>query len=341
MTADALDPHRDRMIAALYGELSAEEERALHEALAMDAGLRAEWEELTAARGFLQESRVEEKAPAFSFLLPVDSSIDRASRSPRETAREEERRFETRRAGSWAALRLPIASFALGAAALLVLMLAGLRVDRENGALVVRFGETRMESNDSIASSTGPSNETVARGDEPAAGSRGPLADIPLEEASGAKQASSGIPLEPASRNLADARGEPAGGALRAGDGVSAGEPGGPRAGQDVAQAYLTRAEFAEYSNQFVQLIAQGLTDYDRRREAELVYVLNGIYNDLDSRQKRHQDEMNAQFADALLKLAAYQATGSGGMERPLARPSIQQENTLGPSSRESDGTTK
>ncbi len=340
MTADALDPRRDRMIAALYGELSAEEERAFHEALATDAGLRAEWEELTAARGFLQESRVEEKAPAFSFLLPVDSSSDRALQSHGVTVREEERRFETRRAGSWAALRLPIASFALGAAALLVLMLAGLRIDRENGALVVRFGETQMESNDSIANSTGPSNETAARADEPAAGSRGPLADIPLEETNDAKQDSQGIPLEP-SRTPADARGEPAGDALRADGGVPAGEPGGPRAGQDVVRPYLTRAEFAEYSNQFVQLIAQGLTEYDRRREAELAYVLNGIYDDLDSRQKRHQDEMNAQFADALLKLAAYQATGSGGMERPLTRPSTQQENTLGPSPRESDDTTR
>ncbi|MBD3236861.1 MAG: hypothetical protein GF330_09165, partial [Candidatus Eisenbacteria bacterium] len=80
MTGESLDPIRQKMVAALYGELPADAERELQAALAEDAELRAEWEELQAARGFLREAEHPEPAPSFVFTTPEPQRARRDAR---------------------------------------------------------------------------------------------------------------------------------------------------------------------------------------------------------------------------------------------------------------------
>ncbi len=133
MTSDALDPRRQKMVAALYGELSPREEREFMAILDTDDELRAEWEELQGARSFLQQVEAGDSAPAFDLLMPADApqSFDVA------TAISTSRPTFWERLGNM--LRTPATGFAVATAALLVLIVAGLRVDRTPGGLMVRF----------------------------------------------------------------------------------------------------------------------------------------------------------------------------------------------------------
>jgi hypothetical protein len=68
MTHENVDPRIDKMIAALYGELSESEERAFRRLLEKDAALRAEWEELSGSRKVLAGWSVEERVPSFVLI---------------------------------------------------------------------------------------------------------------------------------------------------------------------------------------------------------------------------------------------------------------------------------
>lgn len=137
MTRESLDPIRDKMIAALYGELSAEEERDLQAHLAQSDELRAEWEELQEAHGFLGAAEEEETTPSFVFAAAPDSSAASRRRASRASAAAGHHGFWTRWRAFW---QTPVPGLAVVTAALVVLVVAGLRVDREGGALIVRFG---------------------------------------------------------------------------------------------------------------------------------------------------------------------------------------------------------
>ncbi len=65
-----LDPLREKMISALYGELSTEETRRFEEALKNDTDLRAEWDELRGTRNFLSVAGNEEETAEFRFRIP-------------------------------------------------------------------------------------------------------------------------------------------------------------------------------------------------------------------------------------------------------------------------------
>lgn len=125
MSQDTLDPRREQMIAALYGELSPEDEAAFHAQLEGDASLRAQWDELRETRSLLGEWTVDEDpSPSFVFL-------DRD-----ETPRPARSGFGAR---ILARLRGPAWGLA-AAAAMAVLVFAGFRVDRVDGGLAFRFG---------------------------------------------------------------------------------------------------------------------------------------------------------------------------------------------------------
>ncbi|MGQ0720326.1 MAG: hypothetical protein ACT4PE_01990 [Candidatus Eiseniibacteriota bacterium] len=68
MKEENLDPRIDRMMAALYGELSESEERAFHRLLEKDEALRTEWEELRGARRAIAGWEVKERVPRFVLL---------------------------------------------------------------------------------------------------------------------------------------------------------------------------------------------------------------------------------------------------------------------------------
>jgi hypothetical protein len=76
MKEENLDPRIDRMMAALYGELSESEERAFHRLLETDEALRAEWEELRGARRAIAGWEVKERVPRF--VLLEDAGLRRA-----------------------------------------------------------------------------------------------------------------------------------------------------------------------------------------------------------------------------------------------------------------------
>jgi len=127
-----LDVWRDRMVAALYGELPPEEEEEFLTQLAHDPVLRAEWDELQESRGFLRaaEQEAADTDPGFVFQLPAAAGAGDAAGRKRERAR-----------GWWVSLLArPAAGFALAAAAAVILMFAGLRIDRVSGGLAVHFG---------------------------------------------------------------------------------------------------------------------------------------------------------------------------------------------------------
>jgi hypothetical protein len=117
------DPRHEQLIAALYGELSGEEEKAFHRRLLTDAELRADWEELRGTRTLLGEWTLDEApSPSFVFL-----NREGASAGPGP--------------GGWLRVRLRGPALGLAAAAALaVLVLAGFRMDRVNGGVVFRFG---------------------------------------------------------------------------------------------------------------------------------------------------------------------------------------------------------
>jgi hypothetical protein len=68
MKDDFLDPRFEKLVALLYGELSAEEERGVRDLIARDEEIRLAWEDLIAARSALREWEASELAPSFVFL---------------------------------------------------------------------------------------------------------------------------------------------------------------------------------------------------------------------------------------------------------------------------------
>lgn len=148
MTDQPLDPWRDRMISALYDELSEREMKDFEAALERDVDLRKDWDELRAARASLQQLARDEAAPEFAFRMPpVDPS--RAS--------------DTKVVPLWRWALASAAGFAAAASIFLVLLVAGLRVDRTTGGVLVRFGDT--VAGDAMAAS-GPGEGFVGAGQD-------------------------------------------------------------------------------------------------------------------------------------------------------------------------------
>jgi hypothetical protein len=143
MTNQPLDPRQEQLIAALYGELSAEEEKAFFALLEADAELKREWDELNETRSFMSAAREGEEA-GFEFEKTPESegfTFDATAISgitPEQVYTQPDRR------GSWLAwldlLRTPAVGFAAVAAALVIMVLSGLRVDTVNGGMLVHFG---------------------------------------------------------------------------------------------------------------------------------------------------------------------------------------------------------
>ena len=128
MSQDAMDPRKEKLIAALYGELSPEDEREFEAMLAEDGELRSEFEELQGTRTFLKQWELPDAAPNFVFM---DEKLESAGREGQ---------------GFWARLKrglsapIPSWGFAGATMALAVLILTGFRVDWVNHGVVFRFG---------------------------------------------------------------------------------------------------------------------------------------------------------------------------------------------------------
>ncbi len=134
MSHDELDPRLQKLVAALYGELDDAEEREVRDLLDADPALRAEFEELDAARTFLRGWE-EEPAPDHVFLAPPEWAAG-ASGGGRRGGEE------PGGLRGWLARLLPPPAwgFAGATAVLAVLILAGFRVDRLENGVAFRFG---------------------------------------------------------------------------------------------------------------------------------------------------------------------------------------------------------
>ncbi len=146
MSDQGLDPRIQKLMASLYGELTDEEEREFQEALAGDASLRAEWDELHAARAFLKEWDATEPDRSFVFVEPPESPVSAHRGGGGRIG------WRRRLAGL---LPPPAWGFAGATAALVVLLFAGFRVDRVDNGLAFRFGSPAEVSRTAEVASPG------------------------------------------------------------------------------------------------------------------------------------------------------------------------------------------
>jgi len=125
-----LDPARELMMAALYGELSTGETKRFEALLERDEDLRAEWDELRGTRRFISVAGFEEDEADFSFTLPVELPSGRPDERPAATAVR----------GAWRRWGAVATGFAAAAAIFIALLWSGLRVDQTPGGWLIGFG---------------------------------------------------------------------------------------------------------------------------------------------------------------------------------------------------------
>jgi hypothetical protein len=130
-----IDPRFEKLVALLYGELSAEEERQVRAMIAADEPLRQAWEDLVAARTALHEWEAQEPVPSFVFLREEERAPSAAAGTPGTAGRIRASWKERLRA----ATMLP---WATAAAALVISLLAigDFRVIRSEQGWSVGFG---------------------------------------------------------------------------------------------------------------------------------------------------------------------------------------------------------
>jgi len=257
----AAETDQQELIAALYGELTAAEMTALEARLAADPALRAEWDELREAQAFLREAPGEELAPSFAFLAPpADKRRVRRAANPQGWRERLARR-----------LRTPATGFAFAAAAMLVLIFAGLRVDRTGQGFYVGFGTPPAPAGE-------PTALAQAEAGSPAGGAT--QGGLPAGRLPGSLGDPGGVhyPLEPGAARYADA-----------GPARFAQPDGGPGTGGD-GTGYLTRAEFATYANDLIEVIEAGFHEYNARRRGETALMLRQYYDELSQQQEQNQE---------------------------------------------------
>ncbi len=271
MTDKELDPLRDQMVAALYGELPPEEEEEFLTRLADDPALKAEWDELQEARGFLGAADAADTAPGFVFALPAAARAGGATQPG----------VPGRLRALWHGMLLrPAAGFALAAAACVVLMIAGLRVDRVPGGLALHFGPTA------------PARPALARGAEAPGPALGPA---------GAQR----------SPELAASQSEPAraaGGAVL--DAERSGTP------LDL-NAPVTRAELAAVAQQIVDATESRLQQAEDRNLGQTVYMLRDYHRASEQARQRDRREITAEMNRGFLALLQAGTLGGERLEFP------------------------
>jgi hypothetical protein len=164
MKEEPVDPRMEKLVASLYKELPADEERELKELIERDPGLRAEWEELKSMRSMLGAFEVEETVPSFVVVDP-------------EPARK------LKLGGFWGDVREKLGGFfavsgwAVAAAAIVVMVLAikGYRLEPVEGGFAVVKG--------SKAAPVETQEQNLAGSEKPVAPKTDPV-PAPVEEPS-------------------------------------------------------------------------------------------------------------------------------------------------------------
>lgn len=133
MSEETLDPRRQKLVAALYGELSDEEELEFQALLAEDPGLREDWEELRQTRSLLAGWTPEQTSLGFEI-----TAREAALRGPVVGKGSSSPGFWTRIRRGWTP---PAWGFAGATATLVILILVGFRVDWVENGVMFRFGQ--------------------------------------------------------------------------------------------------------------------------------------------------------------------------------------------------------
>ncbi len=264
-----LDVWRDRMVAALYGELPSEEEEELLTHLAHDPALRAEWDELRESRAFLREADAADADPGFVFEPPASAAARAAAGRPAS------------RVGSWwlSLLARPATGFALAGIAAVILMIAGLRIDRVSGGLAVRFGRAV------------PAGPAVAEGAR--------------------------TPASPALVRAEGALAEDAGPGDERYQGGAAIEPGAS-GGDDLGlNAPVTRAELAAFAQQLVSATETRFQQQEDRYLGQTVFMLRDYHRASEEERLRDRREMTSEMNRALLALLQAGAWDGERLELP------------------------
>ncbi|TPW05916.1 MAG: hypothetical protein FD129_2710 [bacterium] len=127
---ETVDPKIDKLVAALYGEMTDAERRDFDNQLRTDSALRAEWEEISGTRSLLSGWELEERVPSF---LVVD-----AGRQPRRAPASGWLDALRDRFGNWFSIGGWVVAGA--AAAVLILALRGVQLQRTDGGFQVTVG---------------------------------------------------------------------------------------------------------------------------------------------------------------------------------------------------------
>lgn len=215
------DREREMLVAALYGELPAEEMEALGRLLAEDEILRAEFEDLQAGRAFLQQAEAGDPAPAWNPAVPGVAWIDRIRH--------------------W--WRRPAFAFALATASLVVLLFAGLRIDRTGDGILIHFQTTPPEV---------------------------------------AELGTGGLPIMTAGFEE-------------------------PAREQNELSRPVTQAELAACAYDIIQATRAQLAKQEQRQRGEMIYVMRNMYDEVDARQTRDQDETRANLEKIWMGLGGAQ----------------------------------
>ncbi len=232
---------QELMIAAIYGELSSDEEREFEALIEGDAAIRSEFEELRDTRTVLEKWDVSAPTRGFVFVDPAETTATRKPGGLRA------------RLTGWFSTPIPIWGFAATSVALAVLILAGFRVDRVENGVAFRFGP-----------------------ETPQVDSPGRMAD--------------GSPLQQM----------PADGVLQPVSHLGA----------------LTRDDLDQYSSGVVRIMSGMLDDYQEERNAEMVYILQRLYEEMRFERRREYEELRAQMGGLGLGLMAEQSMTNAVLQR-------------------------
>ena len=155
MTDHPLDPARDRLVAALLGELTVDERAELERQLAADDGLRRDHDELELGRRAAAAAGAAARPDADDFVFAWPPVPARPSRGLGRT------------------LLAVAAGFFVAALSFSALLVLGLRVDRGAGALVIGFAAPTAPAaaaGDALLAALPPTTETPLSRAELAAG---------------------------------------------------------------------------------------------------------------------------------------------------------------------------
>jgi hypothetical protein len=292
---NSLDPRIEKLVALLYGELPEAEAAQVRAMMDADAGLRAEYEELVAARDLLGE--LEEPAAAPSFVFLDEREPVRFAPGAGLLGRLLGRVSRTR-TWNWAPWTV-----ATAAAIVAIVAVTDLRLERQEGAIALRFGERSQRS---------VVDPAALRQQQDFA------AETPVRDSG------TGLPAVGPQQDVARM-------------------PGGQlemtqtpeiRQVSEGAGPYLTKHEFDAYAAGMTQTLLALLNEYSKTRDQEVAGLLQAAIDGISEKQTRDYSDLRDRMDALRAGMAQEQFTTKAQLDALLGS----REGSLSPSEGSSDG---